>query len=126
MGTLVPGTRPWRRLIAALVLPLVLAGVVEIHDHDLTSSHAASLGRATHFSLGAVHPNQPCHFEENSEEEFTPCAACLHSLSANGLQVALAPAFCSTVSGTRPPYPPDRIPSDPLRSWAGGRSPPFA
>ncbi|HEV7507945.1 MAG TPA: hypothetical protein VGS07_23880 [Thermoanaerobaculia bacterium] len=126
MGTFVPGARPWRRLIAALVLPLVLAGVVEVHNHGLAPSRAANLGLATHFSPEAVHPNQPCHFEESSEGEAHECAACLHSLSARGLQVSLAPALRATVSGERPPCAQGRIPSDPLPRWVGGRSPPFA
>lgn len=126
MGTLVPGAWSLRRLIAALVLPLVLTGIVEVHNHGLAPSRAANLGLATHFSPEAVHPNQPSHFEASSEGEAQECAACLHSLSARGLQVSLAPAPLATVSSERPPCSSDRIPSDPLPRWVGGRSPPFA
>ncbi|HSS78478.1 MAG TPA: hypothetical protein VLV54_17260 [Thermoanaerobaculia bacterium] len=121
-----PAARPWRRLIAALVLPLVLAGVVEVHNHNLSPSRTAHLGHTTHFSPEAVHPHQPCHFEARSEESSPECAACLHSLSARGLQVSLAPALCAAMSGERTPCAQDRIPSDLLPRWVGGRSPPVA
>ena len=108
------------------MLPLVLAGVVETHHHGLAASRAADLGLKVHFSPEAVHPNQPSHFEESSEGESPECAACLHSLSARGFQTSLTPALCATVTGERPPSAPDRISSDPLPRWVGGRSPPVA
>jgi hypothetical protein len=120
------GARPRRRLFAACMLPLVLAVVVEVHNHGLAPDHAAHFGLATRFSPEAVHPHQSCHFEASSEGESPECAACLHSLSARGLQVSLAPALHATGGGERPQCASDRIPSDPLPRWVGGRSPPFA
>lgn len=114
-----------RRLFAALALPLVLAGALEVHDHGLAASHTEHLGPASRFTPEAAHPNQACHVEASGEAEHSDCAACLYSLSARGLHVPLAPTLRVDVSGERLPLAPDRVASDPRARRVGGRSPPL-
>ncbi|HEX4960764.1 MAG TPA: hypothetical protein VF173_07990 [Thermoanaerobaculia bacterium] len=108
------------------MLPLVLAGVIEVHNHGLATSRTANLGLGSHFTFEGNHSNLPRHIEAGSEVESPDCPACLHSLSARGLQVSLAPALGVEVSSERLALAPDCAPSDPCALWVGGRSPPLA
>jgi hypothetical protein len=113
-----------RRICAAVLLPLTLAGALATHNHSHGLGSHGAFARSV--SRAASHPNQPCHFEAAGEVESPTCAACLHGLTARCLPPRAAPALRANTASGRLLLAPALVPTDPCASRAGGRSPPFA
>jgi hypothetical protein len=124
-----PGRSPSSRLafvrgaIAALLLPALVLGALDLHSSD--RPHAA-FERPGDVLADARHPLSPQHMESSSVVHTTPCLACLlHSKTSCGAVTALAPEPDAVYASAAPALDQSVQPFS-LAYGLGSRGPPLA
>ncbi|HXO21443.1 MAG TPA: hypothetical protein VOA87_16135 [Thermoanaerobaculia bacterium] len=117
--------RCWRAPWAALLLPLVFAGALDIHPAGEAHDLLAGIGRRT-VVQATSHKGKALHLHSATAEERPTCAACLLRLQTSGahLPPSAVPAAPMTAGRIQPAAAPaaERYASNPR----GARGPPLS